>query len=68
ATRTADGSYLLGVTTPTRLLFRGIAAGPPMRWTLSVEGVVVATFQPSGSGPVTLDLEAGRTYELVPTL
>ncbi|MGE3272563.1 MAG: hypothetical protein AB7P40_27725, partial [Chloroflexota bacterium] len=42
ATRTADGSYLLGVTTPTRLLFRGIAAGPPMRWTLSVEGVVVA--------------------------
>lgn len=67
ALRVADGSYLVSVTAPTRLLFRGTAVGAPARWTLMLEGAAIATLQPSGSGPVTIDLEAGRTYRLVPT-
>jgi hypothetical protein len=67
ATRAGDGSYLVGVTAPTRLLFRGAPGAGAAGWTLSAEGAVLATFQPSGAGPVTIDLEAGRTYQLTPS-
>ena len=67
ATRAADGSYAVGVTAPTRLLFRGPVTGAPTSWTLMLEGAAIATLQPSGSGPVAIDLEAGWIYQLVPT-
>ena len=67
AARTGDGSYVVGVTAPTRLLFRGSAAGGAVRWTLATDGTVLATLQPTGAGPVTIDLEAGRTYQLTPS-
>jgi hypothetical protein len=67
ATRSGDGSYLVGVTAPTRLLFRGPASGAPRGWTLALEGTVLATFQPSSGGTVTIDLEAGHTYQLIPS-
>ncbi|MCC7366953.1 MAG: cellulase family glycosylhydrolase [Chloroflexi bacterium] len=67
AARTADGSYVVGVTAPTRLLFRGPVTGGAARWTLMAEGAALVTLQPSGSSPVAIDLEPGRTYQLVPT-
>jgi hypothetical protein len=66
AARASDGSYQMGVTAPTRLLFRGAPSYGAARWTLATDGAVLATLQPSGAGPVTLDLEAGRTYQLKP--
>lgn len=66
AVRTIDGAYHVGVTAPTRLLFRGPPSGGPVRWSLLLEGTEIATLQPSGNGAVTLDLEAGRAYQLAP--
>ncbi len=65
-TQAADGGLQVGVTAPTRLLFRGVPAPDVVGWTLTADGVVLATLQMSESGPVTLDLEAGRFYELIP--
>lgn len=65
ARRGADG-YDLGVTGPTKLLFRGVTDGPA-RWTLALDGTTVGTLQPSRAHPATLELEPGRSYRLSPS-
>lgn len=64
-TRRADGSYLLGVTAPARLMLR-LAAGAPVRWTLSFEDGSGGAAQPVVAGLTLLELEAGRAYRLAP--
>lgn len=66
AARAGDGSYLVGVTAPTRLRLRNSASVSAVPLTLTAEGAVPTTRQPSGAGLATVDLDAGRTYQLTP--
>lgn len=67
ASKVRDGSYVVGVTAPTRLALKGLAGGGPAGWTLVADGAGPGTLLPSLLRVALVDVEAGRTYRLIPS-
>jgi hypothetical protein len=64
--READGSYLVAVTSPVKLLARPAGAGGITSWSLTEEPAAGEAAPRIVASASAIDLEAGRMYRLAP--